>query len=619
MRLVFDIETDNLKIQDITKIHCICIIDVDTGKEQSFYDYPDMSGNNSPIRMGVAYLKHASEIIGHNIIGYDLQVIQKFFPQFKPKKVTDTLVLARLFEPDRKVHSLESYGNTVGTQKVKHEDWSTFSPEMLNRCKTDVQINLKLYRYFMSIKQEYPNWNFAIQLEHEVAKIMAEQAANGWLFDKEKAKKLVEKLDKDIAEIDEQLEPLLHKRIVKISEVKKPFKKNGQLTEQCKKYIDFPIPISATSYPLGQYLEVVGSFSVIEFQGINLGSEKQMKELLLSLGWKPTTWNYKKKNKKFIRDKNGELIKTSPKLTEDSYDSLPEGVGQLLAKRLKCLHRLKQLKGNPEKPGTGLIPQVRADGRIPAKADPCGTNTGRMTHRVVVNIPKAAPNVFLGKEMRSLFIVPEGKTLVGCDASGLEWRIAAHYLRSKKVIDLVLTGDIHSFIGSLANVKDRDLAKRTGYGILYGASDKRVAQILGTDIAEGARVRNAIIQGLPGLSDLLKKIDHHCKNKFLPGIDGRKIFIRSKHSALNALFQSAGAIVMKMAMYIAYKEIKKNNLNAKQIGCFHDELQYECDAKDAEKLAKMIKFAIIQSGKYFKMRCELNAESKQGINWAETH
>lgn len=611
MRLVFDIETNGLELHEITKIHCICISDLDDDMKYSFVA-EDNQHLIDHIEEGVKMLNSASEIIGHNIISYDIPVIQKFFREFKPKKITDTLVLARLFEPDRKVHSLGSYGNSVGTQKVKHEDWSVFSPEMLDRCKTDVDINVKLYRYFMALKQDHPHWNFAIQLEHQVAKIMAEQAANGWLFDTEKAKKLVEKLDNDIQQIDKQLEHLLHKRVVKISEVKKPFKKNGQLTEQCKKYIDFPIPISAIAYPLGQFLEVVGPFSVIEFQGINLGSEKQMKELLLSLGWKPTQWNYRKDEKgKILKDAKGDPIKTSPKLTEDSYDSLPEGVGQLLAKRLKSEHRRNQIQG--------LIENVRSDGRISAKANPCGANTARMYHQIVVNIPKAKDNVFLGKEMRSLFIAPENKVLVGCDASALEARCLAHYVNDPSFTKEVLENDIHTVMQSLSGLPTRDQAKTLTYALMYGAGDAKLGKIVNGTAKDGAWLRQQLYLKSPNLGKLIENVKKASRKGWIKAIDGRKLFIRSEHSALNVLLQGCGAIVMKMAMCVLHREIQREKLNVKQVGCFHDEFQFECDVKYAEKFANLAKYAIIQAGKYFKMRCELNAESKQGINWAETH
>lgn len=615
MRLVFDIETNHLELDKITTIHCICVHDLDTGKAMSFYDYPDMTAPNGGIKMGVGYLRHASEIIGHNIIAYDIPVIRKFYPEFKPKKVTDTLVLSRLMNPDRpQGHSLKSYGDDE-IQKVEHEDWTVFSPEMLKRCEVDVQLNARLYNQFEERlqKDHKGHWSKAIPLEHKVAHIMYQQARNGWYFDTDKANALVARLNNDIAEIDEELKEYLQPKVVKIAEVKKPFKKSGGLTAQAMKYLR-PSPDWKDKWTLTRqedYEIVTGQFSVIKFEPINLGSEKQMKKLLLSLGWQPTKWNYKKKNGKKIKDKDGNLIKTSPKLTEDSYDSLPEGLGQILAKRLKCCHRKSFIEG--------LLEAVRPDHRIPAEANPCATNTSRMAHKIVVNVPKAEPKVFLGRECRELFTAPPGRVLVGCDAKSLEARCLAHYVDDPIFTKEILENDIHSVMQQLSKLEERHQAKGLTYAIIYGASDPTLGQIVGGGVKQGAELRAQLYARCPNLGKLIEDTKKAAKKGWLVGIDGRKLLVRNEYSALNVRLQGCGAITMKVAVWQSYIMIKKLKLDAIQVGHHHDEMTWECNPNHAEEVASILKNSIIKAGEILNLRCPLDGDPKIGKNWAEIH
>ena len=73
MRYVFDIETNGL-LDQVTKIHCIVAANLTTRKLQKF---STAYGN---INEGLKLLSDADELIGHNIMGYDLAVIKKLYP-----------------------------------------------------------------------------------------------------------------------------------------------------------------------------------------------------------------------------------------------------------------------------------------------------------------------------------------------------------------------------------------------------------------------------------------------------------------------------------------------------------------------------------------------------------
>ena len=154
MRLIIDIEANGLYDDKInkdgtvspaaTKIWCIVTKDIDTGEVRKY--------DPKFLHQGIRLLELANELICHNCIDFDLRLIKKLYPQFKPKAlILDTLILSQLLNPDRKGgHSLGQYGEELGHKKPEHEDWSQFSPEMLHRCTEDVEINHKVYDKLMS-------------------------------------------------------------------------------------------------------------------------------------------------------------------------------------------------------------------------------------------------------------------------------------------------------------------------------------------------------------------------------------------------------------------------------------------------------------------------------------
>ena len=164
MNLIFDLETDAL-LEDVTKIHCLGIYDLDSKESYTFND----QGTGEPIVRGVQMLNDADTIIGHNIIGFDLPVIRKMYSWFKdPTVIIDTLILSRLFHADMLAldkkhqwknmplqlygrHSLESYGYRLGEYKgcfAKTTDWKEWSDEMEQYMTQDVVVTTKLWHHF---------------------------------------------------------------------------------------------------------------------------------------------------------------------------------------------------------------------------------------------------------------------------------------------------------------------------------------------------------------------------------------------------------------------------------------------------------------------------------------
>ena len=173
--IVFDLETNGL-LNDATRIHCISLYSIETNEIESFNDekYADnpkdlpMAGHYS-ITTALSFIECADTIIGHNIIGFDIPIIKKFYNWFDPRgTIIDTLLLSKLyhqnlFDIDKKRnwphmplqlygrHSLEAYGYRLGEYKgefSKTTDWKEWSPEMQAYCEQDVAVTTKLCDHF---------------------------------------------------------------------------------------------------------------------------------------------------------------------------------------------------------------------------------------------------------------------------------------------------------------------------------------------------------------------------------------------------------------------------------------------------------------------------------------
>jgi DNA polymerase I-like protein with 3'-5' exonuclease and polymerase domains len=232
---------------------------------------------------------------------------------------------------------------------------------------------------------------------------------------------------------------------------------------------------------------------------------------------------------------------------------------------------------------------------------------------------------FYGYECRKCWVAPEGYVLVGCDASGLELRMLCHYMRDEDYTRVVIFGlqeegtDIHTVNMKAAGLLTRDQAKTFIYAFLYGAGPAKIGKIVGGTAKDGKKLIDKFLQNTPSLQKLRAKLEKYVKNGYVPGLDGRLIWVRSDHAALNTLLQGAGAIIMKKALCILDKKIRTNKWDAHFVVNVHDEFQLEVKEEHAEEVGKAAKQSIIEAGEYFNLRCPLDGEYKIGKNWAETH
>jgi DNA polymerase I-like protein with 3'-5' exonuclease and polymerase domains len=705
MPLVYDIETDGF-LSRMTRIHTLCLLDTETGKRWSFR-HNDQENN---IHEGVALLKEADQLIGHNVLAFDNPAIKKIYPDFKPKgEVLDTMVLCRVAAPDIKSsdmqrwkkgllpgnligsHSLDAWGRRLGRHKGDYSEmmrkkgldpWAAWNPEMEEYCVLDVEVTALLYA---NIKQVdvHPD---CIALEHDIHELAGRMEQNGFPFDLEAARRLETHLRSEYDALNKRIVELAGMRFT--PEGKKHVKprfydpEGLQATKERKGLFKKPDPLVGEDLSRSWWGKVTvfkrnhlrdgveftagAPFCRAKWEEMNPGSRHQIVDFLMDrYDWTPT-----------------EFTDTgAPSVAGPALDKLAEDIP--VVKDISEFFFYQKVLGQVAEGNGSWIKQYdEITGCIHARTDTGGAVTGRCTHSNP-NIAQV-PGVLSGKlyrkdgtpdphfigndgewldrcykpdgslkkeaplfgrrgeygwECRSLFRVPEGWDEVGTDLSGIEFRCLAELTApfdDGELIEVVLNGDIHAFNMEKTGIPSRDIVKRVLYGLLYGAGDEKLGLTAKPTAspaearALGAALRAQLMAGLPALHEAIKRVQKDARRGYLIGLDGRKIKVRSEHSALNTRLQSDAALIAKRWIILSDQMARKEGAfhgwkNGQQLGDFvimafiHDEQQTATAPGFSELYAKISVEAARQAGLDFGFRCPVGAEAKIGKSWAECH
>ena len=328
----------------------------------------------------------------------------------------------------------------------------------------------------------------------------------------------------------------------------------------------------------------------------NPSSRKQIGEYLISIGWKPT-----------------EYTETGrPIVDERSLGHCRLPVARDFARLFLLEKRLSQIK-------QWLDIFVLSTGRVHGRVNTNGAVTGRMTHNSPNMAQVPAVRAEYGRECRELFIVPPGYKMVGIDASGLELRMFAHYLKDDDYIKEVVEGDVHTRNKEAAGLTTRDQAKTFIYALLYGAGAEKLGSIAGAGAREGEMLLSRFKRQIPAYQQMVDRILKNIENGTIQGLDGRRLHVRSEHKARNTLIQGAGAIVMKQALVVFQQHLTEGKFDAKIVLNVHDEWQVEVREDQADIVGRLGVQAIEEAGQILGCRCPLTGEYKIGDNWAQTH
>lgn len=466
------------------------------------------------------------------------------------------------------------------------------------------------------------DWTLAYNIESNFRYIISEQERYGWKIDTDLMDKLLDQMLEERETIKNKVISLVNLRVINQGEVNKVFKKDGALFATIERWYN---NLDKRCFPSKA---IVGSFTRINFEELNLESPKQRIETLLSLGWTPTEYNYKKdKHNKPVYDERGKKIKLSPKLTEDSVEGLE--VGELMVKYTQLSHRYKLVKGLQER--------LREDGSIGSGGVTCGCNTGRMMHRGVANIPRAGE--FYGDEIRSLFSHREGYILIGADLKSLENRLMGHFTYpydNGEYARRLESEDSHdttvNLVKEAGKVITRNTAKTLNYALGYGAQIGKVAEVLDSDTAFARKVYKLWWSDKKAMKTLKQNIEKSLRargqydkkltaNAWIKGLDGRKIYVRSPHSLINCLIQNAGSVVNKFITCSVYKQLKHLGTNAMFITNYHDEIALEVKENDKTiaEVKNIILNSVEQCNKFFNFYVPMEMDIHLGKTWKEIH
>lgn len=667
MRVVIDIEANGLF--NPTKIWVVVCKDIDTNEYYIFRNLQD----DSERRKFIDWFDGVELCIGHNILSYDLAHLKRLVGLEVPiRKVLDTLVVSKLVDYPRPHHSVEDYGIEFGFEKIKFNDFSQYSLDMETYCIRDVDITHRIYNKYSKYISNSDHAD-SIQLEHEFELVTAELHRNGFAFNYKKAAALLGRVEEELGVLDRQILDAFPPRLKFIREITPKETKHGTISlSSIPKSMRADIPDMSVDAP----------FSYCAWVEFNPSSHKQIIEVLNQAGWSPVDKTETHKDterelnkQKYLRNKSPEQEKnlselstkldllqvTGWKVNENNLETLPPSAPnatRLLAKRILLESRRRTLTEwldlanaesvGPEHGDTGGNSRGGSTYRIHGRFYGIGAWTHRMAHQNpnTANIPNefdtAGKKKLYGKELRSLWIAPKNRLLVGVDAEGIQLRIFAHYIDDPEFTEALVNGrkedksDPHSLnqriLGDVC--RSRAAAKRYIYALLLGAGQGKLREILECSERDATEAYDRLLSRYTGFARLKETIiPRDAKRGWFVGLDGRRVRIPGdtdggrKHLAMSGYLQNGEAVVMKKATLRWLEPVRA--LGGLLVNFVHDEWQVECpnDVNIALQIAEMMSSSLYDTGQELHLKCPLagsywNDDLKDytiATNWSKTH
>ena len=621
-RLVFDIECDGF-LPEATRMHLLIARDLDTGDRFAFRE-----GDFGWMQLFDA---DAKLIVGHNIIDYDLAVLEKLFG-YRIRgdiRIHDTLLMSQIQDYRRfgmDGHSLEEWGRFFGMPKLAFNDFSVYSAEMERYCDNDVDLSKRVYEYlfdeYTDFSSENPGLSTFLYNEHKAAIWQQRAQLHGWPVDREAMIVLNLELEAKLAEAEAKLLPQLGFKFKYPDKVKGEVEvkttsitSKGLYNATAANWLNIPPEEALYDKPIR------GAYSRVIATPLKLSYSEDVKLFLYRSGWVPDEWNTR-------RRPDGKMEKTSPKITEDSLEFLG-GDGSLYREYTKVSARHGILKGWLAAIGDG--DRLHGDSML------IGTPSMRVRHSVIANIP--SPDAAYGKEFRSIFKCLDGWRIVGCDSSGNQARSLAFYLGDPVFIDTLLNGDIHQYnadiltelVRSIAGVPPdfvvtRAMAKRVLYAFLFGASGAKLwTYIFGrADAENGNKLKSGFVKAVPGFQALISRLEGFFGNTkksgfgWIPSIAGNRIYVDSFHKLLVYLLQACEKATCSAALAMTMRDLEEAKIPYIPLIYYHDEIDFMVPEEHAARAAEIGKNAFKEAPKAYGIDI-MDGEAKIGINWLEAH
>jgi len=314
-------------------------------------------------------------------------------------------------------------------------------------------------------------------------------------------------------------------------------------------------------------------------------------------------------------------------------DALEEMAGEHpIVEHILLYRQLSKLKNTyTDKLGMLINPRT---GRVHTSFNQTLTATGRLSSSDP-NLQNIPIKTEIGRQIRSAFIA-EKKTdkIISLDYSQIELRVLAHLSRDKALIKAFEDDrDIHSFVASqiynidIAEVSSemRSRCKAVNFGLIYGQGAFGLSKTTGMSVAEAKKFiddyfdrYNSVLQFKKDSIEMVKKTgfaETICgRRRNISGLESGNGNVRSQAErlAINTLIQGSAADLIKIAMIKIQNRIEKEKLPAKMILQIHDELVFEADGVEAEKLVKI--FADEMTGA-IRLDVPMKVDANIGQSW----
>lgn len=612
---IFDIETDGL-MEEATKIHVVS------------YQQPDMSEPVSIFKRDemVDFFLKATELVGHNIIRFDIPVVEKLLGISIKARLVDTLALSWYLHHSRPRHGLEGYGEDFGVPKPVIEDWSSLTPEeYAHRCSEDVKINYRLYQELtLKLNRLYSD---EVERNRFVDYLMfkmdcaREQEALGWRLDVEKAKMHLEELERQMEEKELLLaDAMPTRKIYKERNVPKQMHKaDGSMTLRGEAWVallkEMKLP------PTTQKVNVLD-----REEKANPNSSVQVKDWLYSLGWEPRTFEFKR-NKDTGEERSIPQVRSEGELC----DSIKE-----LSDRDPAVHVLDGLSVIQHRLGIfkSFIANER-DGYV--KAEIAGfTNTLRFRHsKPLVNLPSVDKP--WGAEIRGCLIAPEGYILCGSDMTSLEDTTKRHYMKpldpnyveemSREGFDPHLDLAKHAGVISQEDIDRHNSGERSlkalrknykvvNYSATYGVGATKLSRTTGMTVGESQKLLDAFWSRNWSVQKVAE--DLYVRELFGSSwvqnpVSGFWYSLRSDKDRFSTLNQGTG--VFCFDTWVAFCRAK----GLKTIGQFHDEVIVLVKQGEENWTKAQMEAAINKANDRVKLNVPLGIDVQFGKTYADIH
>ena len=616
--IIFDVEADNL-LEDATKIHCLSYISTD--KVKTLYNYDDMR----------QLLLTEKGLIGHNIIRYDVPLLNKILGIKIKARLFDTLPMSWVINPTRSKHGLDSFFLDYGIKKPEVSDWiNLLKEEYAYRCEQDVLINQALWndllkRFMFIYKDKVLLDKFFRYLEFKMD-CANEAEQQGWRLNTNLAKSCINKLtnlqEEKIAELSDVM-PM--RKLYKVqTKPKVCHKKDGSLSSHGKRWLalldEYGLPHSYN----GEVTVVKGA------EAANPNSTEQVKDWLTSLGWKPCTFKYIRDTSKLPHShyerkvpqvrKNGELTE-SVRLLIDSNPAVEVLDGLTILQ-----HRLSIFKGFVE---------CERDGYVKAGIDGL-TNTLRFKHKKpLVNLPGVDKP--WGKEIRSCLIAPEGTVLCGADMTSLEDTTKRHYMKPydpdyvaemsrdgfdphldlAKHAGMITQEDIDKHISGEKDLKSlRKNYKVVNYSATYGVGASKLSRETGMSVEEATVLLDAYWKRNWSVKEFAESqpIRHIGGDMWIQNpVSKFWHSLRYEKDAFSTINQSTGSYCFDN--WVAYYRTQRTNI----VGQFHDESINVVRKGEEKEHTSVLNWAVSKLNEKLKLNVELGIDVQYGNNYAEIH